>query len=153
DLERYIGLGAELPTGEFLYQFLADSGWLVRMSQARTPREEAEVQNIAKFFRRIQDAAPVLRHDRVREFVTHLDALIEAGEDPAVAEADTDAPAVRVLTVHKAKGLEWPVVFLVNCVQNKFPSVRRSDAIEMPPGLIKDTLPTGDFHLQEERRL
>ncbi|HWN90140.1 MAG TPA: PD-(D/E)XK nuclease family protein, partial [Verrucomicrobiae bacterium] len=61
--------------------------------------------------------------------------------------------AVPVLTVHKAKGLEWPVVFVVNCVQSKFPSVRRSDAIEMPPGLIKDTLPTGDFHLQEERRL
>jgi len=58
-----------------------------------------------------------------------------------------------VLTVHKAKGLEWPVVFLVNCVQEKFPTRRRGDALEMPFGLIRDTLPTGDFHLQEERRL
>ena len=95
----------------------------------------------------------MLKYDNVREFVDHLDALIDAGDDPAVAEADTETPAVHVLTVHKAKGLEWPVVFMVDCVQNRFPSTRRSDPLEMPAGLIKDTLPTGDFHEQEERRL
>ena len=68
----------------------------------------------------------------MREFVKHLDALIDAGEDPAVAEADVETPAVRVLTVHKAKGLEFPVVFLVNLVQGKFPTHRRGDALELP---------------------
>src|SRR6266852_1513241 len=152
DLERYMELARETPTGELLYQFLVDSGLMTRYAKAPAEQEQ-EVQNVSKFFTRIRDAARVLQYDNVREFVNHLDALIDAGEDPAVAEADTDTPAVPVLTVHKAKGLEWPIVFLVNCVQNKFPSVRRADAIEMPPGLIKDTLPTGDFHLQEERRL
>jgi DNA helicase-2/ATP-dependent DNA helicase PcrA len=121
---------------------------------AKAPAEqEQEVQNVSKFFARIRDASRVLQYDNVREFVNHLDALIDAGDDPAVAEADSDTPAVHVLTVHKAKGLEWPVVFLVNCVQEKFPTRRRGDALEMPIGLIKDTLPGGDFHLQEERRL
>src|SRR4029077_19182224 len=114
---------------------------------------EQEVQNVSKFFTRVRDASRVLQYDNVREFVNHLDALMDAGDDPALAEADTDIPAVQVLTVHKAKGLEWPVVFLVNCVQEKFPTSRRGEALEMPLGLIKDTLPTGDFHLQEERRL
>ncbi|MGH7277984.1 MAG: PD-(D/E)XK nuclease family protein, partial [Candidatus Rokuibacteriota bacterium] len=82
-----------------------------------------------------------------------LDALIDAGDDPAVAEADVETPAVRVMTVHKAKGLEFPVVFLVNLVQEKFPSRRRREALELPEALIKETLPSGDFHLQEERRL
>jgi len=153
DLERYMELGREMPTGELLYQFLVDSGWLARMSKAATARDEAEVQNISKFFRRIQDASRALRYDNVREFVKHLDALIDAGEDPAVAEAAVETPAVRVLTVHKAKGLEFPVVFLVNLVQDKFPLRRRRDALEMPVELIKDVLPSGDFHLQEERRL
>src|SRR2546425_923746 len=119
-------------TGELLYQFLVDSGWLARMSKAVTARDEAEVQNISKFFRRIQDASKALKYDNVREFVKHLEALIDAGEDPAVAEADVETPAVRVLTVHKAKGLEFPVVFLVHLVQGKFPTQKRRDALELP---------------------
>src|SRR6266581_464223 len=153
DLVRYMELGREMPTGELLYQFLVDSGWLARMSKAVTARDEAEVQNISKFFRRIQDASKALKYDNVREFVKHLEALIDAGEDPAVAEADVETPAVRVLTVHKAKGLEFPVVFLVNLVQEKFPSRRRRDALDLPIDMMKAVLPTGDYHQQEERRL
>src|SRR5437762_572274 len=153
DLTRYMELAREMPTGELLYQFLVDSGWLARMSKAATARDEAEVQNISKFFRRVQDASKALRYDNVREFVTHLDALIDAGEDPAVAEAEVETPAVRVLTVHKAKGLEFPVVFLVTLVQDKFPLRGRKDALELPVELIKEALPSGDFHKQEERRL
>jgi ATP-dependent DNA helicase UvrD/PcrA len=152
ELERYMELARETPTGELLYQFLVDSGLMMRYAKAPAELEQ-EVQNVSKFFARIKDAARVLRYDNVREFVNHLDALIEAGDDPAVAEAETDTPAVHVLTVHKAKGLEWPVVIVVNCVQNKFPSTRRSDPLDVPAGLIKDTLPSGDFHEQEERRL
>ena len=66
----------------------------------------------------------VAEHDRVPAFVAHLDLLREAGDDPAVAEADPDDDAVPVLTVHKAKGLEFPVVFLVGCVEQKFPLQR-----------------------------
>src|SRR6059058_1191780 len=153
DLVRYMELGREMPTGELLYQFLVDSGWLARMSKAVTARDEAEVQNISKFFRRIQDASKALKYDNVREFVKHLEALIDAGEDPAVAEADVETPAVRVLTVHKAKGLEFPVVFLVSLVQDKFPLRGRREALEVPVELLKDVVPTGDFHAQEERRL
>jgi len=152
DLQRYMELARETPTGELLYQFLVDSGLMTRY--ARAPAElEQEVQNVSKFFTRVKETSRVLKYDNVREFVNHLDALIEAGDDPAVAEADTDTPAVHVLTVHKAKGLEWPIVFMVDCAQNKFPSTRRADPVEVPPGLIKDLLPTGDFHEQEERRL
>ena len=152
DLQRYMELAREHPTGEVLYQFLVDSGLMTRYAKAPAELEQ-EVQNVSKFFTRVKDAARVLKYDNVREFVNHLDALIDAGDDPAVAEADTETPAVHVLTVHKAKGLEWPVVFMVDCMQNRFPSTRRSDPVEIPAELIKDTLPTGDFHEQEERRL
>jgi len=74
----------------------------------------------------------------------------------AIAEADVDAPAVHVLTVHKAKGLEFPVVFVVGLVQGRFPWPSRGETLELPDALVKDRLlvqPSGDFRLQEERRL
>ncbi|MGH7314985.1 MAG: ATP-dependent helicase, partial [Candidatus Rokuibacteriota bacterium] len=88
DLQRYMELAREHPTGEVLYQFLVDSGLMTRYAKAPAELEQ-EVQNVSKFFTRVKDAARVLKYDNVREFVNHLDALIDAGDDPAVAEADT----------------------------------------------------------------
>jgi ATP-dependent DNA helicase UvrD/PcrA len=153
DIERFMERAREMPTGELLYQFLLDSGRLARMSRATSARDEAEVQNISKFFGRVQAASKALRYDNVREFVKHLDALIDAGEDPAVAEADVETPAVHVLTVHKAKGLEFPVVFMVDLVQDKFPSRARRNDLEVPLELRPDARPPADFHKKEERRL
>src|SRR5207302_6134919 len=65
DLTRYMELGREMPTGELLYQFLADSCWLARMSQAGTVRDVSYLHNISMVFRCTQDAGSVLRYDNV----------------------------------------------------------------------------------------
>jgi len=85
--------------------------------------------------------------------VRYLDLLIQAGDNPAVAEADLESDAVNVLTIHKAKGLEFPVVIMVSLISQRFPSPFRREAIPLPDELIRDILPSGDFHRQEERRL
>ena len=57
-----------------------------------------------------------------------------------MAEADPEEDAVHVLTVHKAKGLEWPVVFLVGCAEGKFPVQRRREALPLPEALQQEAL-------------
>jgi DNA helicase-2/ATP-dependent DNA helicase PcrA len=140
-------------TGEVLYRFLQSSGLLARLSREASAEAEARVKNIARFFEIVKGYGDVAEHDRVPAFVAHLDLLREAGDDPAVAEADPDDDAIPVLTVHKAKGLEFPVVFLVGCVEQKFPLRARRDALELPAALLPEPLPGGDPHLHEERRL
>jgi len=46
-----------------------------------------------------------------------------------------DADAVSVLTVHKAKGLEFPVVFMVGLVDGRFPARTRRDPLGLPQNL------------------
>jgi DNA helicase-2/ATP-dependent DNA helicase PcrA len=153
DLDRAAGEVARLRTGELLYKFLQASGCLARLAREASPEAEARVKNIAKFFDVVRAYGGVAEHDRVPAFVAHLDLLREAGEDPAVAEADPDDDAVQVLTVHKAKGLEFPVVFLVGCAEHRFPLKRRREPLELPDALLKQAPAGGDPHFQEERRL
>lgn len=76
------------------------------------------------------------------------------GESPLAGDSDwTEHDAVNILTIHSAKGLEFPAVFLVNLVSQRFPSMERKEQIPVPDALIKEVLPVGDVHLQEERRL
>ncbi len=153
DIIKYNRISVELSPGQLLYSFITETGYLKQLSQMLTPMAEESIQNIARFFEIIKNFEIVSPAERVTQFVKYLDLLIEAGDDPATAEADPDVDAVNVITVHKAKGLEFPVVFIVSLVEGKFPLKRKSDPIELPDALVKDTLPSGDFHYQEERRL
>jgi len=153
DLEKAAADVPRMRTGELLYKYLQSSGVLARLASQATQKSEAKVKNIAKFFEIVKAYGDVAEHDRVPAFVTHLDLLRDAGDDPAVAEADPDEDAVAVLTVHKAKGLEFPLVFLVGCAEGKFPVRRRPEALDLPSELLQETLAGGDAHLQEERRL
>ena len=153
DLETAAADVARLRTGEVLYKFLQSSGLLGRWSREASAEAEAKVRNVARFFDTVRAYGEAAEHDRVPAFVEHLDLLREAGDDPAVAEADPDDDAVHVVTVHKAKGLEFGVVFLVGCAQDRFPLRRRAEALELPAALVGDPGTGGDAHLHEERRL
>lgn len=154
DLKEMRHVASEHATGRVLYEYLVTrTGYIRRLATSGISDDEVRVANLAKFFDLVAKYGEIANYDRVAEFVKHMDDLIAAGDDPAVAEADFDQDAVNVLTVHKAKGLEFPVVFMVSCVADRFPTRNRGEQIPLPDPLIKDILPTGDFHLQEERRL
>ena len=153
DIKKYIEFSRRETSGKVLYKFLNDTGYLKRLTKEETLQADEKIQNLSKFFDIVRNFERLTERDRVTAFVAHLDMLISAGDDPAVVEADLDMPAVNILTIHKAKGLEFRVVFLVSLVMGKFPWPKRRDRIELPDELIKDILPLGNFHVQEERRL
>jgi DNA helicase-2/ATP-dependent DNA helicase PcrA len=153
DINHYLKAARELSTGRLLYLYLQQSGYIKRLLKEESLANEQRVKNIARFFNIVANFENLSPRDRLPNFVRHLDMLIAAGDDPATAEADLDSEAVNVLTLHKAKGLEFSLVFIVNLVQGRFPWPRRREPIEMPLELVKDILPVGDYHIQEERRL
>jgi DNA helicase-2/ATP-dependent DNA helicase PcrA len=153
DLRRYRDLAHRRPAGEVLYAFLRDTGWLASLAAATTVAGEEALANVARFFEIVRAQSALLADDRAVFLARHLATLIEAGDDPPTADPDPDVDAVAVMTVHKAKGLEFPVVFVPGLAADRFPARGRRETLGLPVELVDEILPEGDGHLQEERRL
>ena len=147
DLKYYIDFAKERTAGEVLYKFLKRSGYLQKLTKEETLENENRLKNLSSFFDEVKAFQEVAEDPKVSEFVKHLNLLREAGDNPESAFIDNDLDAVNILTVHKAKGLEFRVVFMVSLVAEKFPVRSRKDPIEVLFG------PKKEDHLQEERRL
>ena len=123
-----------------------ETGYLSGISKDQTEETEEKVKNITRFFNIVTHIEETLYVRKPQALVDYLNLLMEAGDDPpAVSAADFESDCVRVLTVHKSKGLEFPVVFMVGLVSERFPRKSRSELIEIPRELIKDILPSGTF--------
>jgi DNA helicase-2/ATP-dependent DNA helicase PcrA len=89
----------------------------------------------------------------LHEFLFYFEHYLEAGGKIEAPVVEDGAGAVQMMTVHAAKGLEFPVVFLLSVASRRFPSVERKAVIEFPDELRKGPLPPKSIHTQEERRL
>jgi len=153
-IKRHLGLVPKETAGQILYYFLEDSGLIQKIVKYKTLQDEKIAKNIAKLFDKLKTYETDHQTASVFDVVDWIDLSMQMGESPLAADFDwSDNNAVNILTIHSGKGLEFPVVFLVNLVTQRFPTRERHEKIPIPQKLIKEILPTGDFHLEEERRL
>lgn len=91
---------------------------------------------------------------RIKDFLELIEMEQEAGDEGSlVPDVNVGPDMVRIMTVHGSKGLEFDYVFLSHLVDRKFPTDERHDPIEIPDALVKEKIPEGNIHLEEERRL
>lgn len=141
---------------EALMRYLLEEiGYRPRLYAAVDAEARAAVTALSQWYRFVRQAleADAARKD-LGAFLRYLDFYQEAGGDWRDDSAPPDTrDGVQLMTVHQAKGLEFDWVFMPSLVQGRFPSRNRPDPIPFPVALMKERLPSGDFHLQEERRL
>jgi DNA helicase-2/ATP-dependent DNA helicase PcrA len=149
-----IALAPLRTSGEVLYDFLRRSGRLAQLAAASADGQDgAALRSVVRFFELVRARASLLGEDRVAFLVPLLDALDEAAaDDPAAGPDQPDA--VSVLTVHRAKGLEFRIVYLAGLVEGRFPLRARPPALSLPEELLTGgDVPGDEQHLAEERRL
>jgi len=120
----------------------------------RLNRASPVVIAILDFVRRWEEK-PIVKTKELGELLEYLDYFREARG--AIPLDTPDQDAVRLMTVHAAKGLEFKHVFLLRANSNSFPASYRESLVEFPRELRDpdSVVPENDrlLHDQEERRL
>jgi DNA helicase-2/ATP-dependent DNA helicase PcrA len=127
-----------LPLPELLDEVLEASGYRAMLADGSEEGEErwANLLELRAVTTRYDDLSPEDALDRLLE-----ETALVADQDSYEGEAD----AVTLITLHAAKGLEFPVVFIAGLEEGVFPTSRAIDAErEMPPR---------QEPMEEERRL
>ena len=154
--ERQENITRETPS-EFIFNMVTNVGYLRPLVEDETVENQLSIKNLDIFLNKVKEFEIKHREDTkelptVVDFLDYMELVLEAGDNPAQAELE-DIDTVNLMTVHASKGLEYPIVFMVNLVSDRFPTRNKGDVIDVPNELIKETLPSGDEHIQEERRL
>ncbi|MBI2042389.1 MAG: UvrD-helicase domain-containing protein [Candidatus Nealsonbacteria bacterium] len=150
-IQKHAAMSRQKPVSEIMVQFLDDSGYLKHLVRGG---EEEQLDLLNQFFRKVKAFENSSPETTLNIFMQEIKLELESGEEGKINVDPEQGPdVIKVMTVHGAKGLEFKYVFLVNMVDKRFPSIERSDPIELPDELIKDIRPGGDVHLQEERRI
>ncbi|MBI2644952.1 UvrD-helicase domain-containing protein [Candidatus Uhrbacteria bacterium] len=154
DIERHADMARRRSLSEVFFSFLKDTGYLMDVSSADTDYRRDALNYLNQLFQKAKDFQSEYPSARLRDFMELVAFEQEAGDAGALAvDSETGPDAVRIMTVHGAKGLEFRYVFVVNMVDRKFPTIERDEEIDIPTALIKEPLQEGDVHLEEERRL
>jgi len=142
------------PVGEVMLRFLNDSGYLKDLTKDESLATQQQAAVLRQLFKVVETFRRGERPATVRAFLQYIEHVTESG-DAGALERDLEAgpETIKIMTVHSAKGLEFPYVFIGHLVEQRFPGQNRPDPIPVPDALVRERLPSGDAHLQEERRL
>ena len=127
DIGRWRTMSASLSHPELARQILDESGYTAALQAERSAESAGRLENLAELTRAMEE------YETLGAFLEHVSLVMDN-------DAKRGEPKVTIMTIHAAKGLEFPIVFLAGWEEGVFPSQRALDE-------------GGLAALEEERRL
>jgi DNA helicase II / ATP-dependent DNA helicase PcrA len=116
---------AQLPVSALADVVLEKSGYLDALSQSGDHEDEARIENLMELVGAIRDfEAERARTGEPAGLVDYLELV------SLVSPADEKQKGITLMTVHAAKGLEFPVVFVTGLEDGVFPSLRNGEDVQ-----------------------
>ena len=131
-LEKYINLKDELSVGELSRALIDELGLMRMFKSENTPESLARMENINQLMAAITEYSNENKDAKLDQYLEEVSLIA------AIDMKDDEKNAVTLLTVHSAKGLEFPVVFISGLEEEIFPLANRFSE---------------DTSVEEERRL
>jgi DNA helicase-2/ATP-dependent DNA helicase PcrA len=116
-IDKFLHLLDKIPVTDLVQEILTETGYWQILQNENTPEAETRLENIKEFLSVTRDFDRESSLHGLGEFLTQVSLI-----------ADLDhyqgSEAVSLMTLHTAKGLEYPVIFLVGMEDGIFPSSR-----------------------------
>lgn len=116
---------------DLINEVLEKTGYLRSLEKSLLVEDRARVDNINEFISSAADYQEANPEDNLRDYLENLSLLSD------IDKTEENNESISLMTMHQAKGLEFPVVFIVGLDEGLFPSKRSLD----------------EGNLEEERRL
>ena len=111
--------------GDLLEAVVEQTGYLAELRASQDPQDETRVENLAELVavgREFDESEPA---GSLEAFLERVSLVADADEIPDGSEGEAaDSGVVTLMTLHTAKGLEFPVVFLTGLEDGTFPHMR-----------------------------
>ncbi|HEY9218097.1 MAG TPA: UvrD-helicase domain-containing protein [Phenylobacterium sp.] len=127
DMDRWRAEAARIPHARLLETVLEESGYTDALRLDKTPTAQTRLENLKEL---VQSMGAF---DTLQAYLEHVSLVMDL-------DRGAGGDAVQIMTLHSAKGLEFPLVFLPGWEEGVFPSQRSMDE-------------SGEKGLEEERRL
>jgi ATP-dependent helicase/nuclease subunit A len=134
---RWLHLVDRLPPAELFDVVLRESAYAYELRGARVDQARENLKKLRALLRRMQNRGYLT----LARLVAHLDRLAVGDESNAAIDA---VDAVSLMTIHAAKGLEFPVVFVVNLSRGTG-NRRLPMRVAAAPGGADASVSIGDF--------
>jgi DNA helicase-2/ATP-dependent DNA helicase PcrA len=121
-----------LPVKDLIEKVMNASGYLAELENEGTPEAEGRIENLRELLTVAKEFAVEGVEDNLENFLSHVALVAD------IDSAEMATERVTVMTLHSAKGLEFPYVFLAGLEEGIFPHART---------LLSET------EIEEERRL
>lgn len=131
-LDKYADLKNKLSIGELTAALIDELGVLKIYKEEGTQESLARYENIQELIAAVQEFSKSNPTATLDDFLSEVSLI--AGVD----QYDEKVNSVTLMTIHSAKGLEFPIVFVTGCEEDIFPLSQKFD---------------DDSKLEEERRL
>lgn len=124
DLLRHLQHQRTYDLRRFIEIILKDTGYLAMWQKKKTKEAEERLDNINEFLKLVSQYQKDHPDRSLGEFLQEISLMTNV-------EETTDDNAVRFMTIHASKGLEFPVVFITGCNESIFPSWRSKQPNEI----------------------
>ncbi|HOX60412.1 MAG TPA: ATP-dependent DNA helicase [Candidatus Magasanikbacteria bacterium] len=139
-----------------LFKFFERSGYLKWLTEAEVRGDSEAMRQIfelRQFFNFLDNFEKQAVVPTLDSFMKYFALVLDSGDLGEKYRPEDTPDSVNLMTVHNSKGLEFKYVFVPALIEGKFPSRNHGGEIDVPVALIKESLPEGDGHYEEERRL